>query len=520
MDIQGFTPISTVYEYVGHTVGLRLGTYLIWNGYIVWFVMAAAFLRLYYLSSQKGSFAELGAYPVYVFFMFFLLYPVEVSLTAPAQPGAAGAQGPTGAATVRVPRILAHVTALTGTLQQYLIRDFKSMVGGSLHEWERIAAINEKTRIMDTGDRREFQIYVQSCYWPAMTHEGHPEGDPWELVPLADLPIDAWLLEEYQRIQLEAPPRAWTRGQPVSCAEIHQRLKEWIPKEIRTDKFHQAALAAWADVNVNEAEASAFYRRRILYNELFVANGVEGGAIRDALPEFSLMNRSGGWDHTNMATEIKTSDGVWDTLKNILGNLPVVAISVASTVSEWWSQKAMGPATLYRISALGPHIYGMVTGFLFMLFPIAGVMAFWPKWWSAIINFMKLFLSVKLWPILWAFLSAILSARNAFDGTSPSGFQTGMGTSGIFPAICSMYLMVPMLSFLMINIAHHAGGALLGAAIGSGDGASMGESRGMVGVLLGGAGTVGRFADRAFNTSHRAAGHGGRGRRGGGQDND
>jgi hypothetical protein len=508
MDIQGFTPVSTVYEYVGHTVGLRLGTYLIWNGYIVFFVMATAFLRLYYLSSLKGSFSELGVYPVYVFFMFFLLYPVEVSLTAPAQSAAAGTQGAgEGAATVRVPRVLAHVSVLTGTLQQYLIRDFKSLIGASLHEWERLAAINEKTRIMNTGVRTDLQAYARYCYWPTMAVEGHPEGDPWELVPMASLSIDGWLKLEYEKTALSAPQTKTWGPWPMPCSELHSRIGDAVADELRTDKFHRAALSAWADVNVSEAEASAFYRRRILYNELFVANGVEGGAIRDALPEFSLTNGSWGWDTTNMATEVKQSDGVWDTLKNFLGNLPIVAISVASTLSEWWSQKAMGPATLYRISALGPHIYGMVTGFLFMLFPIAGVMAFWPKWWSAIINFMKLFLSVKLWPILWAFLSAILSARNVFDGTSPSGFQTGMGTSGIFPALCSMYLMVPMLSFMMINLAHHAGGAMLGAAIGSGEAASLGESRGIGGVLLGGAGTVGRFAVRAFNPSHHGGGH-------------
>jgi hypothetical protein len=204
-----------------------------------------------------------------------------------------------------------------------------------------------------------------------------------------------------------------------------------------------------------------------------------------------------------MATEVKESAGVWDTVKNFLGNVPAVAISVASTVSEWWSQKAMGPATLYRISALGPHIYGMVSGMLSMLFPIAGVLALWPRWWSAIVNFMKLLLSVKLWPVLWAFLSAILSARNAFDGTSPSGFQTGMGTSGIFPALCSMYLIVPMLSFIMVNMAHHTGGAVLGAAIGVGESASIGESRGLAGAVVGGAGTIGRFAGGAFNVSSR-----------------
>jgi hypothetical protein len=267
---------------------------------------------------------------------------------------------------------------------------------------------------------------------------------------------------------------------------------------------------------VSQADALGFYRRRILYNEMFVQGGVEGGTVRDALPEYSLF-KGWGWDTTYMGTEMKESDSVWDRIKNVFGNLPAVAIGVASAVGEWWSQKAMGPATYYRVSSLAPHVYGMVIGMLFMLFPVAGVMAFWPKWWSAIVNFMKLFLSVKLWPVLWAFLSAILSHRNVFDGTSPSGFTSGMGTSGVFPAICSMYLMVPLLSFMIINIAHHAAGAGLGAMIGASEGAGMAESRGMLGVFMGGGGTLGKLAVRAWNATRKGAEGGGGGHAAGGR---
>src|SRR5579859_2541484 len=107
MEIQGFTPVDTIYGFVGHTIGFRLGSYLIWQGFLVFFVVAAGFIRLYYTSSVKGSFSELGAYPVYVFFILFFLYPIDVTMSAPRAPGNGSADTMASAEKVRVPRVLA-----------------------------------------------------------------------------------------------------------------------------------------------------------------------------------------------------------------------------------------------------------------------------------------------------------------------------------------------------------------------------------------------------------------------------
>lgn len=516
MEIQGLTPIDLVYEFLGHSVGLRLSTYLIWQGYFVVFVLGAAFLRLYYQGSREGSYTELGVYPVYVLFVFFLLWPIPVALTAPrTMDRTQGANDSAGvmqsAESVNVPRILAYVTALTDALQQYLIRDFKGMVGNTMHEWSRIAALNEKTRFMGWDVRNDVRRYVQYCYWPAMAQDGHPEGDPWTLVPLADLAVDNWLLARYQEINLQSPKSStvYTRG-PIACLDLHSSLKASIAGELKTAKFHQQSLAAFSAVNVDPAQALQFYRRRILYNEIFVVGGLEGASIRQALPAYTLTTGTGSGELNSqyMDMSVTNDSSVLGTIKNLFANLPVAAATVASTLSEWWSQKAMGPATYYRVSSLGPHIYGMVIALLFMLFPIAGLMAFWPKWWTAIVNFMKVFLSVKLWPILWAFLSAILSHRNSFDSENPSGFEPTLGSSGVLPAIASMYLVVPAMSFLIINLAHHAGGAMLGALIGGADGASLSAAQGMAGTVMRGASAPFNSIKRTIDHSDVHGGHG------------
>jgi hypothetical protein len=518
VEIQGLTPVDTIYGFVGHTVGFRLGTYLIWEGFLVFFVVAAGFIRLYYLSSQKGSFAELGTYPLYVFFLLFLLYPIEVSLTAPrapnqAQPGGAGAMA--NAEKLQVPRILAYVCSLSDALQQRLIGDVRGMVGNTLREWERLAAVNEKARIMNVTLRQDLAIYVKHCYWPTLAQDGSPKGEPWDLVPLAFLDIDEWLVAKYDEINLLAP-RTALNNQPIPCTGFHRWIFNLIVAELKSDPAHALALAAYAGADVPGSEAWNFYRRRILYNEIYVLAPGAAAAVRTALPEYSIA------DPTTMSVQATQSRGVWANAWSFLSNFPAIAASTASAFGEWWSQKAMGSATYYRVSALAPHIYGMTIGLLFMLFPVAGLMAFWPKWWTAIVNFMKVLISVKLWPILWALLSAILSSRNVFDGTNPNGFDSGLGNSGVFPAICSMYLIVPALSFMIVNIAHHAGGGMLGMLIAGSEGASIGEARGLGGSAgsIGGSvfGGAGRLAQKGWNVirSHRNGSGGGSDSGGGG----
>jgi hypothetical protein len=182
--------------------------------------------------------------------------------------------------------------------------------------------------------------------------------------------------------------------------------------------------------------------------------------------------------------------------------LPAALAAVASSVSEGWSQKAMGPATYYRISALGPYVYGLLLAMLVIVFPLAGLLSIWPQWWTAIVNFMKLFLSIKLWPIFWAFLSGMMSYKEAFTPEDPEGFQGTFGSEGMLPALAVMYLVVPVFSFMITSIAQHAGGAMLGSLLGQGQAASLG---GTIGAVTQPASMAGRLAE-SQNEGRRSGG--------------
>jgi hypothetical protein len=174
------------------------------------------------------------------------------------------------------------------------------------------------------------------------------------------------------------------------------------------------------------------------------------------------------WNLDYMSAPVRRADTVLDAVGGTLENLPAIIAGILAAVSEWWTQKALGPATYYRVSALGPYIYGFVLSFLLMLFPFAGLMAFWPRWWTAIVNFLKVFVSVKLWPILWSFLSGVLSVRTQFDARDPEGFQGTFGHEGMLPGLAAMYLLAPFLSYMIVSIAAQAAGASMGALVGAG----------------------------------------------------
>ena len=526
MDIQGLTPIDTFYEYTGLRLGLRLSDTLLWNGYFVGFVIAGAILYLYYVGSRRGSYTDLAVYPLYVLVIAFLLWPVEVNLTGPGgnvtttdsggnfvsaqqglfwYPDVATEEGQGQFATpnrLRVPRLLALVTSLTDSLQANMIRDVRKTVGFSAFEWLRVSAVNHNTRVLDPDLRHDLGVYLSSCYWPAMalasggTGQGPdlvsdprrpettpgkaaPPGglDPWNVVPLSGLGVDEWLLEQYTAFPYSYATGATTAAfgdSNIPCHSLHRHLKSALDRHLGTEPFHQKALAMFGDLareqgntGLGSADYARFYRRRLLYNETFVTAGNEAEGVRYALPEYSLM-KDGTWDLTYMSAPVRKADSLWEATTGTLANLPAILAAILAAVSEWWTQKALGPATYYRVSALGPYIYGFVLSFLLMLFPVAGLMAFWPRWWTAIVNFLKVFISVKLWPVLWSLLSGVLSVRTRFDAQDPEGFQGTFGHEGMLPGLAAMYLLAPFLSYMIVSIAAQAAGASMGALVGAG----------------------------------------------------
>src|SRR5260221_6414128 len=81
MDLDaGVTPIDTLYEWTGLVMAERFANTLLWGRAFVGILIAAAILRLFYMGQKKDHYFDLVAYPVYLAFMFFLIWPVTVTV--------------------------------------------------------------------------------------------------------------------------------------------------------------------------------------------------------------------------------------------------------------------------------------------------------------------------------------------------------------------------------------------------------------------------------------------------------
>jgi hypothetical protein len=91
----------------------------------------------------------------------------------------------------------------------------------------------------------------------------------------------------------------------------------------------------------------------------------------------------------------------------------------------------------YQVMSQAPKFYGFALMLLLAGFPIAGLYAGLPGGWMALVNWGKLFVSVKLWPLFWNLLYAYSSLTVDFD------------TRLVIPAV---YLMIPAVSLLFIQL--------------------------------------------------------------------
>ena len=469
MDIQGATPVDTLYEFAGYAVGNRLSQYLLWTGYLPALLIGAALLRLLYLGYQKEIFFDLVSYPVYVLFITFLVWPVDVGLTpqgpwgktplvSDANSGLPGSSGENPVAnpkdgSLQVPRVLAAVHSLADIFVNQTVYDMEPNFREAAFAWQRVAAVNQESRIFDLDLRERFTNYLEQCYKPAIA-SGEAAG--WTNLPLLET---SSTLQTYETLELfTVGAKTLLQEIQVPCAQVRSGLLEDVRKHVQVDAFHRASLKANTLLATKDgaggasgAQVSDFYLRRVLYNEAFGEPGRnEVSMVRKALPEY-------GWYKIEFKAD---TEG--------LGWATSALVNAISSLVEWWTQQALGPSTYYRISVLAPYLYGLITAVLLMIFPVAGLMAFWPRGYTALLHFLKVFLSVKLWPVFWAFLSRMNVDRAQFDPSDPGGFQGTFGQSEMFTSLAAMYLLVPVLSFMIVGIMSHCAQISMGPLVGAG----------------------------------------------------
>lgn len=498
MDLDGgVTPIDTLYEWTGLVLAERFADVLLWSRLFVGILIAAAILRLFYLSQKKESYFDLVAYPVYLAFMLFLVSPVTVTVRPKSSVynrlwdevnqsqvvwGGETKNEKVGRDTfqVRVPRIIGVTHRITDGLLRQFVTGLENDVGYTLFRWQAVVAGMKQASILDPGLSERFHTFLRYCYWPAQAARGAPPVGTGEA---HDQPLPLREPNHALYDGLEMPlAQDW-----ISCAAMRDSLAGGLRSHVLANDVHAQALRAGEEAGVGKGQnVVESYLTRLIYNETFGGGSrSEMALLKSAVPDYS------GWDQQYMGTaKVGT---VAQGVSGLLGLL--------SSFWEGSSQETLGPTLYYRLTLFAPYLYGLLQAVILMAFPIAGLWSLWPGSWTTIVNFLKLWTSIKIWPVFWTFLSSFNIYRLNLPTDDPLGVEGSGGSAAMFASVAAMYVLVPVLSYMILNLVSQAGMLTISAFTGSGTGAGPAIGTIVSGVSM--AGKAGALAGQMVQSSRR-----------------
>lgn len=482
----GITPIDTLYEWSGFVLAERFANTLLWSRLFVVILIAAALLRLFYLAQKKESYFDLVAYPVYLAFMLFLVSPVEVTVRPKSTVYSAlwdnvnQAQVVWGGDTrketvgretfqVRVPRIIAVTHRITDGLIRHFVNGLENDVGYTLFRWQAVVAGLKQASILDPELSGRFHTFLRYCYWPAHATRGPRTGEPGDEAAGWNLPLQERDPGVYTGLEMPSG------GGQQSCSTAREGLDWDLRVHAASHPVHEQALRAADQATGKSGQAHlASYRTRLIYNETY-GGGSRGemALLEGAVPDYSSL------DQQYMGTAK-------------YGTVAQGASGLLGLLSSFWegsSQETLGPTLYYRLTLFAPYLYGLLQAVILMAFPIAGLWSLWPGSWTAILNFLKLWTSIKIWPVFWTFLSSFNIYRLNLPTDDPLGVEGTGGSAAMFASITAMYVLVPVLSYMVMNLVSQAGMLTISAFTGVGTGAGP-----AIGTISAGVSAAGRIA--------------------------
>ncbi len=410
------TPIDTVYEYGGYklagilrellgSVGLPL---IVALGGVAWMIHQMA---------ERGSIRELGVYVLYLIFAAWLLSPVTLQK-------------------IPTPRFVAYLGGGAELLQKRTVRGIHEKFLTDPFEWERVAASVGYARMIDPELARDTGLFLDICAKPALARTGPRETNL--LRPGA----------------LEYTP---------ACEQYRGTLWARLREHVGRHPFHRGVLETAHRRTPDEADE--FLER---YLDRIVARQIDDPA--GPLSESQLVAASlGTYGYTDPAqSTLSAPDWVEDGLR-VLPRSDVHAgksifnlvVSGVSALEQSWSNTFSAKQRYYLVTLYGPHVYGLALMVVIGLFPLAGLVALLPRKWSVLVNYGKVFVSIKLWPVCWAALSSFNARRSTLEAFEPAE----RGSTDVFLAISAMYLLTPVFCFLVVHLATTAAAAPFAPAV-------------------------------------------------------
>ena len=408
--------IDTVYEFAGYSLAALLRGVVAGSGLPLLVAAAGTAWLFHEMSSDRASPRQLLVHLLSLIFAWWLLSPAR------------GGE-------VAAPRLALWLGQAADQVQTRAIRVVNERFLASPLAWERLAAMASHAAILDPVLKREVADFLDACAIPALAAAA-PASD--DLLADGALPYDA------------------------ACAKRRAELRGRISRHLDTDPLHRAALeAAGAHDPVNAAAFRARYEAEACRRAVDDPGSPvsEGALLAAALGTYSYTDAAqstGAFPRvaTGLLAVPDSVSRLWDWTANLV-------LSGAGAFQQSLSQRLTAKQTYFTATVYAPHLYGLTLLFLLGLLPLAGLWALWPGKWTALANWGRLFASVKLWPVGWAILTSFNAKRSALEAFDPGP----RGSGEAFLAVSAFYVLVPTLSFLVVQLGVKAAASPFASAI-------------------------------------------------------
>jgi len=458
--------LDTAYEYAGFQAAASFHGALSGLAVPLLFALAGVAYRIFRVA-EDGAVRPLG---------FHLLGMIVVAWLASPR-----ASEPSALPHLRAPRGLSLIDgaadavvrrAIEGVNRDFLTRPF---------EWERLALLARVAKIQDPDLSARLSDFFVECTGPAIARVGPPPSDWARRNPTADntgLPYDT-LVD--------------AAGQ--GCESIRRDLATALHREVESHEIHGQSLAALSAYSGSEAgDLRALYIDKLVRNAWFRPDAQQG--------EFEASRRSVGsyrWFDLDRRTSRYPFDGgrevntIWDivTFPGMVAS--ELATGIYAETTQWFSEATESRQRYYLVTTHAPHLYGLSIMVLMALFPIAALYGLLPGKWTALLQFSKVFFSVKLWPFGWSLLTAFTERRPGAlalaDAASDAGAQAAHAlrlgeTPNLFVTITLMYILVPALTFAAVQLVSQAASLPFPSAFPRPAGGNAGAAAGQAVVAL------------------------------------
>lgn len=444
--MEGLTPVDSLYEYAGARLAAQLGD-VAWSFGLPAILALAGLAYVVHASLERGTLRDAAVYVFYLMLIGWLLAPASVAIrTGGATLRERLDLENRGAGELQVPRFVALLGSGTGRLQRKSVESIHREFLSSPFERERLMAAADAAEVFDGMLRSDLWQFGRHCWRPAVASDTRANAELGRLDPLAR---GAYRYAGLGPVQISNEGRPH-ESHPLDCEKAREWLEDRVERHLKNDPFHRRVLDGLlgrSSPPVNRDYRAAVVRRAMLGARTPSQAGL---LLQMAFPERAQMERA------KQLHAVEESGGAWDGLNLMVSWVVDRTATAKQSVDTAYTTRQK----LYIATLQGPYLYGLALLIVTGLFPVVGLVAILPGRWRALVNYGKVYLSIKLWPVCWAALTKFQARAPDLDV-----FGDPVHASELVTVVASMYLLTPAFCFAVVSLATSVTALPFGSAL-------------------------------------------------------